>query len=361
MSRAERVAHWVWQDASAAAGLTRALLSPLSAAFGAVVSFRNARFDAGRGVEPTAINAVSVGNLTVGGTGKTPFAAWCAQRLREMGTSPAIVLRGYGDDEWREHSLLTPGVPVVVGADRVRAIAEAAGLGATVAVLDDAFQHRRAARVADFVLLSADAWTGDVRVLPSGPWREPLSALQRASVAVITVKSDGTEGAAAVRRAVHVAAPDVPIAEVHLRAGLLFEMPAGQIATPESPATGVPLASLVDRDVLAISAIGNPGPFEQSLQRAGAHVTSRRFTDHHAFSEAQVTALAATVSPRGIAVCTRKDAVKLAPLWPRTARPLWYLSQTIEVRLGEDVLIAALSRALPARQPPHGKPRPTAG
>lgn len=360
MSRAERVAQWVWQNGGTAAGVTRALLTPLAAAFGAVVESRNARYDSGRGVEPTAINAVSVGNLTVGGTGKTPFAAWCAQRLRERGAAPAIVLRGYGDDEWREHALLTPGIPVVVGVDRVRAIAEAAGQGATVAVLDDAFQHRRAARVADLVLISADAWTGDVRLLPAGPWREPLSALRRASVAVITVKGEASERQAALRHAVNTAAPHVPVAEVHLQAGLLFEILMGQVLTaPDTP--GVSLASLADRDVLAVSAIGNPEPFEQALQRAGARVTARRFTDHHAFSETDVAALAAAVSARGIAVCTRKDAVKLAPLWPRTARPLWYLSQTIEVRLGEDVLLAALSRALPARQSPTGEPRPTAG
>ncbi len=360
MSRAERVAQWVWHDDGAAAGLTRALLTPLSAAFGAVVSSRNARYDSGRGVEPTAIDAVSVGNLTVGGTGKTPFAAWCAQRLREHGAAPAIVLRGYGDDEWREHSLLTPGIPVVVGADRVRAIAEAAGQGATVAVLDDAFQHRRAARVADLVLISADAWTGEVRLLPTGPWREPLTALRRADVAVITIKAESSERVAAVRRAVNNASPDVPVAEVHLQAGLLFEISAGQALT--APATqGRSLASLADHDVLAVSAIGNPAPFEQALQRAGARVTPRRFVDHHAFSEADVTTLASAVSPRGIAVCTLKDAVKVAPLWPRTARPLWYLSQTIEVRLGEDVLLAALSRALPARQSPTSEPRPTAG
>lgn len=360
MSRIERVAQWVWHDTGAVAGLTRSLFAPLSAAFGAAVSSRNSRYDAGHGVEPTAINAVSVGNLTVGGTGKTPFAAWCAQRLRERGAVPAIVLRGYGDDEWREHSLLTPGISVVVGADRVRAIAEAAGLGATVAVLDDAFQHRRAARVADLVLISADAWTGEVRVLPAGPWREPLSAVRRASVAVITVKGEAAERVADLRRALNTAAPQVPVAEVHLRAGLLFEIAAGQTPTaPDSP--GVSPASLTDRDVLAVSAIANPAPFEQALERAGARVTARRFTDHHAFSEADVTALAAAVSLRGIAVCTLKDAVKLAPLWPHTARPLWYLSQTIEVRLGEDVLLAALSRALPARQSPTRAPRPTAG
>ena len=287
---------------------------------------KESRYDTGGGVEPTAINAVSVGNLTVGGTGKTPFAAWCAQQLRVLGAAPAIVLRGYGDDEWRVHSLLTPGVPVVVGADRVRAIAEAAGLGATVAVLDDAFQHRRASRVADLVLISADAWTGDVRVLPAGPWREPLSALQRASVAVITVKARRQR--ACRRRSTCGACGRAGCSRgrVHLRAGRLFETAAGQMmtapdarSTPGTSESGASLASLSGRDVLAVSAIGNPAPFEHALQHAGARVTARRFADHHAFRDADAAALASAVSPHGIAVCTLKDAVKLAPLWPREA------------------------------------------
>src|SRR5690242_15793153 len=86
-----------------------------------------------------AIPAVSVGNVTVGGTGKTPVAAWIATELVERGARPAIVLRGYGDDEPLVHARLNPNVPVIVAADRVAGIAQARDTGATIAVLDDAF------------------------------------------------------------------------------------------------------------------------------------------------------------------------------------------------------------------------------
>ncbi len=319
---------------------------------------RNSAFEAGEGVRTTALPAVCVGNLSVGGTGKTPIAAWCAQQLRELGASPAIVLRGYGDDEWREHALLSPGIPVVVNADRTNGVAEAAGRGADAAVLDDAFQHRQAARTVDIVLLSADAWTGHVRLLPAGPWREPLSSLNRATVVVITVKTADDERVELVRRAAAAAAPQVPVAIVGIEAGVL--MPNARTSSPPDESERQ-LASLSGRDVLAISAIGNPDPFEHVLRLAGARVTARRFRDHHSYTSADAESLARSAAPGGMAVCTRKDAVKLSALWPRTAVPLWYLSQTIVVRQGADALQAALARVVAARPAPTAASRPTAG
>src|SRR5690348_7442624 len=125
---------------------------------------------------------LSVGNVTVGGTGKTPVAAWIAAELIDRGARPAIVLRGYGDDEPLVHARLNPDVPVIVAPDRLEGIARAAASGADVAVLDDAFQHRRAQRTADIVLVSAERWTRTPRLLPAGPWRESLRALRRTSM-----------------------------------------------------------------------------------------------------------------------------------------------------------------------------------
>ncbi len=357
----ERIAEWVWYRRGMGASAARALLEPLSLIYGRVMQQRNARFDRGVGVKPTALPALCVGNLSVGGTGKTPVAAWCAQQLQQLGASPAIVLRGYGDDEWREHTLLSPGVPVVVNADRVLGMAEAAEQGADVAVLDDAFQHRQASRVVDLVLLSADAWTGDVRLLPAGPWREPLSSLRRSSVVVITVKVANESQVATVRRAVMTAAPGVPVAIVAIKAGVLVPVTAGELLRAAPVGIAQSLASLRGADVLAVSAIGNPEPFEQVLREAGALVTARRFRDHHPFTVAEAEALARSVPTSGMAICTRKDAVKLATLWPRTAAPLWYLSQTIVVRLGADALQAALARVVAARHAPTAASRPTAG
>lgn len=408
MSLIERL--WAGDDGMAAA--VRVALAPAAAMYGAVVAARNARFDRGTGVLPVACPAISVGNLTVGGTGKTPVAAWCARALQAAGARPAIVLRGYGDDEWRVHALLTPGVVVVRDADRVRGIATAAAAGADCVVLDDAFQHRRAARVTDLVLLSADAWTSHVRLLPAGPYREPLRALRRASLVVITVKAASRTAVDAVRRAVHAVVGDrVPIAVVGLEAtalqrvapDLVGAVPATGAATPAptpnasrassgapmsgaptpgaptpgaptpgAPLSGappspppttpaLPLAALAGRGVLAVSAIGDPAAFERALAAAGARVTARRFRDHHAFTSAEASALARDVPSGGVAVCTLKDAVKLAPLWPHASHPLWYLSQTIVVRDGAEALADAVHRVLAARAATSHATRPIAG
>lgn len=351
-------------------GAIRLALSPLSAVFGAVVSVRNARFDRGDGVQQVACPALSIGNLTVGGTGKTPVAAWCARQLREAGARPAIVLRGYGDDEWRVHQLLSPDVPVIRDADRVRGIATAVSAGADCVVLDDAFQHRRAARVSDVVLLAADGWSPSVRLLPAGPYREPWRALRRASLIVITVKTASDDVVASLRAAVTAeVGTAVPVAILGLDPGALHRVDAapraasvdGSATEGVGSPTAAPLATVRDRAVLAVSAIGDPAAFERALSRAGARVTARRFRDHHAFTAADTAALAQAVPAGGLAVCTLKDAVKLAPHWPHASQPLWYLSQTIVVRDGADALAGAVHRVLAAREATSRSSRPPAG
>ena len=158
----------IWWGDDALARAARLALAPLEGAYRGVIALRGSLYDAGLlPARQTAVPAISVGNLSVGGTGKTPVAAFVASELRARGGKPAIVLRGYGGDEPLVHATLNPGVPVVVSPDRVAGVAEARVLGADVAVLDDAFQHRRAERWADVVLISADRWTDDRRLLPA--------------------------------------------------------------------------------------------------------------------------------------------------------------------------------------------------
>ncbi len=355
------LAEWVWHDAGPVAAAARAALSPAAWAFGVGVARRNGQYDQDRGVLPVTVPALSVGNLTVGGTGKTPVAAWCAAQLAAAGARPAIVLRGYGDDEWRVHQLLSPAMPVIVQQDRVAGIREAAGQGADVAVLDDAFQHRRAQRVADLVLVSADRWTGRTRLLPAGPWREPLASLRRATVAVVTVKAAALDRVEAVCAAIRRVAPDLPLAVVGIAPGYLQ-----RVMLPEEvgAADQEPMVAIAGERVGVVSAIGDPTAFEAQLAAVGARPDARRFPDHHAYTGGDVSALLAHWD-RGSrvtrVVCTLKDAVKLASRWPRAAPPLWYVSQTIEVRLGSDALQSALRQVLAARTPPHAASLPTAG
>ncbi|MBC8085760.1 MAG: tetraacyldisaccharide 4'-kinase [Phycisphaerae bacterium] len=359
------IADWVWESTSVGARLSRAVLAPASALFGAAVYIRNEHFDSThattskRGAlrtRPTVLPALSVGNLTVGGTGKTPVAAWCAHELQRRGARPAIILRGYGDDEWKVHALLNPGVPVVVSPDRLMGITRAGTMGANCAVMDDAFQHRQAARLSDLVLVSADRWNGTAHLLPRGPFREPLSALRRATVVVITVKASDKERVQQLEGAITAAAPDVSVSVLRLVLGplrLATTLPAltADVAPPgrKPDRSGLlqrPVDWLSGRRLLAVSAIGDPRSFTGQLEQAGAHITPRRFRDHHDFTVADAEAIARDAEGLDGVVCTLKDAVKLGAIWPRVAPPLWYVSQQVVVERGALVLDRALARVL---------------
>ena len=333
MSLVERV--WFGEDAAAAAG--RAALWPLSLAYEGAMRARATLYDAGVfASEQPALPTISVGNLTVGGTGKTPFAAWLAGEL-SASVRPAVVLRGYGGDESEVHRRLNPGIPVVANPDRARGIAEAKRQGAEVTVLDDAFQHRRVARQADIVVLSAEQMLRPRRLLPVGPWRESLSALRRADLIVVTRKS---AGAAESALAIEIARrhSDADIASVHLAPAALAGATDGE---------QLPLERLRGESVLAIAAIGEPELFRRQLVRAGAQVSLAAFRDHHAFSDAEVANLAGRAG-KGMAVCTLKDAVKLAGRWPGPSR-LWYVSQQLVVDQGAEHVTRLIKRVLSAR------------
>ncbi len=345
---------YVWTSSSLGARLVRTAVTPLSWLFGAIVARRNAGFDArvrtGRLPVP-AVPALSVGNLTVGGTGKTPVASWFVSRLRAGGASPALVLRGYGDDEWRVHGLLTPGVPVVVAPDRAVGLVTARTKQCDCAVLDDAFQHRQLSRVVDVVLVSADTWQGSVRLLPSGPYREPLGSLTRAFVAVITVKAAPPEQVEAVRLAIRAAAPAVPIAQLRLAPGsirLAASIGGGQ-ATPRGLQHELPW--LRGRKLLLVSAIADPDAFRRQMETAGAIVQHHAvYPDHHDFVASDLSDIMARADPSVAVLCTLKDAVKLEPLWPRAGAALWYVSQTVVVEQGAEILEQAVARVLTARR-----------
>lgn len=304
----------------------RLALAPFTAAYRGASAVRGFLYDNGfLRVYESSIPVVSVGNLTVGGTGKTPIAAWVAREIVDRGRVPAIVLRGYGDDEPLVHKRLNEEVEVVICRDRVRGIREAIACGADTVVLDDGFQHRRAARDLDILLISADGWRGGEMLLPGGPWREPLSAAKRASLVIITCKSAGPGKIQALQRAVAAAAPSVPQAVARLRLGELHSTTTGKT---------MPLSVMSDAKILAIAAIANPESFFEQLAAAGAAVIPRAFPDHHTFSQREARELAAAGEAADFVVCTLKDAVKLESLWPPGSGSLWYVSQRVSIEEG---------------------------
>lgn len=331
----------LWRNDAGWAPVARAALVPASLLYRAATGVRNAMYD--RAVLPISrpqVPVISIGNLTVGGTGKTPVAAWMVAALKERGGRPAIVMRGYGRDEPRVHELINPGVPVFVNADRAIGVREAARVGVDVVVLDDAFQHRRVSRLEDVVLVSADQWREPIRLLPAGPWREAPSALSRASLVVITRK----------------AVDDIRVESLMARLAPLTRTGIGAVAALEpgdlqNVVTGEArsLSDIRGARVLAAAGIGDPDSFAAQLRGAGAHVEMRVFPDHHVYDISDIERLRRDGSGFDHIVCTLKDAVKLGPRWPREGPPLWYVSLRCRIEVGVTEVSAMLDRVLAAR------------
>jgi tetraacyldisaccharide 4'-kinase len=319
----------VWFGEDVTSRIARAALAAPELLYRAAVSVRGALYDTGVfSTHDPVLPTVSVGNVTVGGTGKTPIAAWVAAELAERGARPSIVLRGYGDDEPLVHERLNPNVPVVVSADRAEGILAAQRAGSTIAVLDDAFQHRRVSRDADLVLVSADRWSATPHLLPAGPWREPLSSIRRATLVLVTRKAASLAQVDSVNESLARIAPRVPRSTISLEPAALVS------ATSDGSHEVRPLTDLTGRDARVITAIGDPHAFLLQLGRLGARVSADVYPDHHAFDDDEIVRFAGSIPAAGLAVCTLKDAVKLAPRWPREAPTLWYVSQRVSVERG---------------------------
>ena len=283
------------------------------------------------------VPVICLGNLTMGGTGKTPAAVWVIGALspRKVG----LLRRGYGaevgaDSAGDEEStwlagVLGPSALVHESPDRVAGAATLVGRGAQVIVMDDGFQHRRLARDLDIVLVDSTRPWGGGGCPPGGLLREGPAALGRAGAVVLTRTDQASKSQlTALRSEVRHRAPAAVHAEaVHRLAGL------------RDAATGTPAAVAGLGPVTLVSAIGNPGAFESSARAAGLEVTShRRFRDHHAFRITDLEGL-----EPGRWVTTAKDAVKL-PGADEDMRPL-VLDVEFQVTRGEVDLRAQLTRA----------------
>lgn len=336
MSLESWVHRWWAGEAGVGGQAVHALLAPAEAGFRAVVALRNQGYDRGwLRTDRVDIPIISVGNVAVGGAGKTPFSAWLARRLLEWGRSPAIALRGYGEDEVILHRELNPRVPVFRAARRVEAAREALAAGCDAVVLDDAFQHRALGRDLDLALVAVEGWEPRPRMLPRGPWREGPHALARADLVVLTRKSASAERGREVAAEVSRLHPGTSIVRVALRPSRLVSIHGGD---------DVPMEALRGRRLLAVAALAAPGPFIEHLREAGGDVDATLYADHFDFGPAQATEIARRGAGKWI-VMTHKDAVKLRPLLPDQLEA-YVLEQSVVVESGADVLDAALRRAL---------------
>jgi tetraacyldisaccharide 4'-kinase len=347
----------------------RAVLRAASFAYGAGLLARRALY-AVKAFKRRRLPArvICIGNLTAGGTGKTPAVLLAAETLRRHGHDVAILSRGYGrtapnkevsvlldgrhtdwrecgDEPWMIHqSLVGFGVPVLVCPDRAKAGALAIEVyGSRVLLLDDGFQHLRLQRDLDIVLISARDPFGGRRLLPAGDLREPMSALRRAQLIVITHADRVTEAElASLREELQALHPGAPVVESAHRPDHLLDVRADH---------KLPLAHLKGRSVVALSGIGDPLSFESGLESLGVAVNQRwRYPDHHAFTERE---LRSAEDLRGglPVVTTLKDFARFPDHWEKLLTGETYvLGVKLDIIKGRNVWMETLDRLAKAAE-----------
>jgi tetraacyldisaccharide 4'-kinase len=337
--------------------LARDALAVMALGYGVGVHLRNAGYTLGLlPVERLTCRVVCVGNLTVGGTGKTPTVITLARRLTDAGRKVVVLLRGYGRagsgvevvSDGRDLSLdwtragdeavllakSLAGVPVVVGGNRVAAGRLAVQrFGPDTLLLDDGFQHRRLHRDLDLVMLDATDPFGGGRLVPRGRLREPLMALTRAQ-AVILSRTDQASELTGLRRHLEQLLPGIPQILTRHRPVLLFELADGKERS---------LESLRGCRVLAVSGIANPLAFHRTLADLGAVIVARlAFPDHHPYTASDLMRVDALARETGaeMIVTSEKDAVRMpsgVSFWP-----IYILRVHLEITEG----VALLDRLL---------------
>jgi tetraacyldisaccharide 4'-kinase len=365
-----------------APSLLRGALRAAEVPYSLAVGWRNRRYDRGHAVvHGVSVPVISVGNLTLGGTGKTPMVKWLAWWLATLGIRVAIVSRGYRrsmergagskeqerpkassgrllpaprspllalNDEAMELNRSLPGVPHVQDPDRVAGAQRAIDqFGCQLVLLDDGFQHRRLARDLDIVLLDALEPFGHEHVFPRGTLREPLTGLQRADIVCLTrATAIPAHEREAIRRRVFRLAPKAAWCE------------AAHGPTKLLSASGdwQPLALMSGKRVAAFCGIGNPAGFRHTLASTGAQVVAwREFPDHHMFSAADQKELEKFVarSDAELVVCTHKDLVKLRQN-ELAVRPLWAVEIEMQFLSGRELIEELVKRVTggDARQAP---------
>lgn len=320
---------------------------------------------------------ISVGNLVLGGTGKTPAVEMLARMIKAMGYKVAILSRGYGrkptrataslgivsdgervllrEEEGGDEPLVLagnlPGVAVLVGKDRFRTGSYAINnFGTSAVILDDGYQHIALRRDIDIVTLDSSCPFGNGHLLPRGTLREPVEGLRRADLFLLTrvdTAAPMDSGIEDIRRKLRSINPAAPILE-SVHSPVCLE----NITTGER----LELEFLTGRNVFAVSSIGNPQSFEKTLRNLGARVVDEfRFADHHRYTSDEIARIQRMAQERGVRtwLTTQKDAVRLKPFRNSfvTGEAVDVLALVIELKIvrGEEILeemIKALFKGL---------------
>lgn len=333
--------------------LFRLVLSVLALLYGLGVRLRNIFYDTGLlRTHQLSGFVISVGNLSVGGTGKTPVVMHLAKMLAAKGKKVAVLTRGYaregqepfrvvkandsarevGDEPLLMARTLDP-IAVVVGKDRVQSGTWAIqNLGADTLLLDDGFQHRKLKKDVEIVLLDATHPFGNRRLLPRGILREPASSLHRADGVLLTKieQCEITNSESELEERLRRLHPRAAIARIAYVPG-----PLKRLGKEEALA----VSELAGKAVAAFSGLASPASFRRTLEGLNARIVlEKRFPDHHYYTDDEVRRLVEEARKAGAwgLVTTEKDAVRIPRM--ESAIPIWVLSIEIEIRTGGDAL-----------------------
>lgn len=337
---------------------------PLSRAYGRVIAMRNARYDRGTGVVKFNRPVISIGNITTGGTGKTPMTVWITRQLIEHRCQPVIAMRGYAakdgepSDEQAQYRELLPDVEVLANPDRAAALR--AFLPARPQVkcilLDDGFQHRQIYRDLDLVLIDARADTFDQRMLPAGHLREPLGNLKRAD-AVIVTHADSDFSQAEISNLTsqnekHHGKPPLAWSR-HEWAELTTFRNDGEAARED-------VSWLRGKRVVTMLGIGRPQSVLDELERCGAKVMANvPAADHEQYDRAKIATARGLCDGGDALIVTAKDWVKLRSLIDLKRWPAAIVVPRLEIdvfdgesALKELILAAAQAPVVPSPRGP---------
>ncbi|MBN1805374.1 MAG: tetraacyldisaccharide 4'-kinase [Sedimentisphaerales bacterium] len=343
------------EKAGPAAVILRLLLLPASVCYTIIVRLRNLMYSRRwLKVHHTKAAVISIGNITTGGTGKTPLVIWLCRQLSDYHC--AILTRGYKTRK-QEPEYLTdepaifaescPEIPVIVNPDRVGGAEEAAiKFGTRVLIMDDGFQHRRLARKLDIVVIDATQPFGYGKVLPAGLLREPVSSLKRADAVVIT-------------RCDQVAENELDKIEKKLRLLNPGIITARSVHTPSyvisTDNKEISLEELNGKKIYAFCGIGNPSSFLRTIKAVGAQVIgSKLFNDHYHYTEACITDILkeAELLKADLILTTQKDKNKInQQISSKTEIPLAYIAIEIKFLSGEDKLMDLIEKTLAGKMP----------
>ena len=315
------------------AGIWKFFLLAISCVYGLVVKLHDIFYKLGilKSYKPQS-RVISVGNITLGGTGKTPLVIMLAKYIKNTGKNVGILIRGYGEDEWKLLEKNTKA-KVFVGKNRVKSAKLAEKENIDSIILDDGFQHRPVKRDADIVLIDATNPFGNGHLFPRGILREPIANLKRANLFVLTKADKGKDDIASLEKKIKELAPNTDIIHASHKPVGLYD-----IANDSE----VSIDFIKDKDVSILSAICDESYFKYTVSKIARNVKNEFiFQDHHLYKQSDVDCIARKCKGSNIIITTEKDAVKLKNLnLPKDTISILALKVDFEVINGVEKLYA---------------------